>query len=381
MSARSRRRASVARPPLPVRRSPQPAAFAILLLVAGLFAYTTSFNGIFVGDDTDAIVNNPNITSLSPLSRALDAPRDTTVAGRPVVSLSLAINYALAAPGGLDPWGYHLVNLLVHLAAGLALFGVVRRTLVSPPLVERFGAPSAAISFAVALLWLLHPLQTSSVTYVVQRAESLMGLFLLSTLYAAIRATEPQAVRPIGWTVIAVTACALGMASKEVMVVAPVLVGLWFWTFRPAVLNERHTTLLLTGLAATWLLLAWLVASQARSESVGFGLGGWTWWSYLRTQAGVIVHYLRLALFPSPLVFMYDWPPASLGDVWPQFALLVLLAAATLVALLRRHPLGFAGAWFLLILAPSSSVLPIATEQYSCERLERPRGCLSHSSR
>ena len=102
-------------------------------------------------------------------------------------------------------------------------------------------------------------------TYVVQRAESLMGLFLLSTLYAAIRATDPKAVRPIGWTVIAVTACALGMASKEVMVVAPLLVGLWFWTFRPAVLNERRTTLLLAGVAATWLLLGWLVASQARS--------------------------------------------------------------------------------------------------------------------
>jgi hypothetical protein len=108
------------------------------LLLAGVLTYSNSFNGVFVGDDTDAIVNNPNITSLSPLSRALDAPRDTTVAGRPVVSLSLAINYALAAPGGLDPWGYHLVNLLVHLAAGLTLFGVVRRTLLSAPLVARY---------------------------------------------------------------------------------------------------------------------------------------------------------------------------------------------------------------------------------------------------
>ena len=378
MPARSTRRAARVRTPVPKRQSPHPGAFALalLLVLAGLLAYSTSFNGVFVGDDIDAIVNNPNLTSLSPLSRALSAPKDTTVAGRPVVSLSLAINYALAAPRGLDPWGYHLVNLLLHLAAGLVLFGIVRRTLMTPPLEARFGASSTAIAFSVALLWLLHPLQTSAVTYVVQRAEALMGLFLLSTIYCAIRATDPQTTRAAWWSVGAIAACALGMGSKEVMVVAPILVALWIWTFRPELLSERRTTVLLSGLAATWVLLAWLVASEARGESVGFGLGGWTWWSYLTTQAGVIVHYLRLAFFPSPLVFMYDWPPASLRDVWPQFALLVVLAAATMVALVRRHPLGFVGAWFLLILAPSSSVLPIATEVASEHRIYLPLAAL-----
>ncbi len=113
---------------------------------------------------------------------------------------------------------------------------------------------------------------------------------------------------------------------------------------------------------------------------MGFGLGGWTWWSYLRTQAGVIVHYLRLAVVPSPLVFMYDWPPAaSWGAVGPQIALLVVLASATMVALVRRHPLGFIGAWFLLILAPSSSVLPIATEVAAEHRMYLPLAAVATS--
>jgi tetratricopeptide (TPR) repeat protein len=376
MSARSTRRAARARTPVPTRRR-SPAGWVVLLVVAGALAYSNSFNGVFVGDDTDAIVNNPHVTSLWPLSRALGAPADTTVAGRPVVSLSLAINYASAAPNGLDPWGYHLVNLLLHLVAGVALFGVIRRTVSTPPLENRFAGASTRIAFSVALLWVLHPLQTSAVTYVVQRAESLMGLFLLLTVYCAIRATDTQTARPGWWSAGAIGACALGMGSKEVMVVAPLLVGLWVWTFRREALAERRTTLLLAGLASTWVLLAWLVAMESRTESVGFGLGGWTWWTYLRTQAGVIVHYVRLALLPTTLVFIYDWPPApSWGAVAPQLAVVVVLAAATMAALLRRHPAGFLGAWFFLILAPSSSVLPIATEVAAEHRMYLPLAAL-----
>jgi tetratricopeptide (TPR) repeat protein len=343
--------------------------WAAILVAASLLAYSTSLRGVFVGDDIAAIVTNPHVASLWPLSSALDAPTDTTAAGRPVVSVSLALNYA---HGELEPRGYHAFNLAVHIAAGLALFGVVRRTLLTPPLAPRFAADAAPLAFVIALIWLLHPLQTSAVTYVIQRAESLMGLFLLLTLYCAIRSTD--ASRPYWWIAGAVLSCALGMASKETMVVAPLLVTAWFWIFqRDGRLMDARVGVLLGGLAATWVLLAWLVASDARGESVGFGLGGWTWWSYLRTQAAVIVHYLRLAIVPWPLVFTYAWPPAgSWVEVLPQFLLLSSLAAATLLAVVRRHPAGFAGAWFFLVLAPSSSVLPIATEVAAEHRMYLP---------
>ena len=169
--------------------------------MAGVWAYSTSFRGVFVGDDVEAIVANPHVTSLTPIGRALSAPRDTTVAGRPVVSLSLALNYAIASPDGLNPWGYHAFNLLVHLAAGLVLYGVVRRTLLTDPVQARFGEAATPLAFGVALIWLLHPLQTAAVTYVVQRAEALMGLFLLLTLYAAIRSNDAPARRP-WWAVL-----------------------------------------------------------------------------------------------------------------------------------------------------------------------------------
>lgn len=357
----------------PTRPSPHTSAFAILLLLAGLLAYSSSFSGVFVGDDIDAIVNNPHVTSLWPPGSALSAPQNTTVAGRPLVSLTLAINYALASPDGLNPWGYHLVNLLIHLAAALTLFGVVSRTISTQPLELRFAGSSHVTAFSVALLWLLHPLQTSAVTYVVQRAESLMGLFMLLTLYCTIRATDSRTSQPAAWGGVAVVCCAMGMCSKEVMVVAPIVAGVWVWTFRPAALGSGRTLALLGGLAATWLLLAWLVATDARAESVGFTLGGWTWWSYLRTQTAVIAHYLRLTIIPAPLVFMYDWPPvATWTSVAPQVLLLLALGVATVMATVRRHPLGFAGVWFFLILAPSSSVLPIVTEVAAEHRMYLP---------
>src|SRR5205085_5114509 len=122
----------------------------------------------------------------------------------------------------LDVTGYRVLSLAVHLAAGLALFGVIRRTLMSEWLRDRFGAAATPLAFAAALVWTVHPLNTEAVTYVVQRGESLAGLFLLLTLYCAIR----------GWHAAAVTACALGMGSKETMIVAPALVVLWDRLFR-----------------------------------------------------------------------------------------------------------------------------------------------------
>src|ERR1035438_1270270 len=102
-------------------------------------------------------------------------PIDTSASGRPILNLSLAANYAV---GGTAVWGYHAVNLAIHVLAGLTLFGIVRRTFA-----PRTGAAAVFVAFLAALLWALHPLQTESVTYIVQRAESLMGLFYLLTLY------------------------------------------------------------------------------------------------------------------------------------------------------------------------------------------------------
>ena len=188
-----------------------------------------------------------------------------------------------------------------------SLFGITRRTLLTAPLKDRFAAAATPLALIVAPL-VVHP-QTGSVTYVVQRVESLMGFLYLATLYAAIRALEAQARSRVYWTGAAVLACALGMATKEVMATAPLMVMLWDHFFAADRTTPRRS--LYVSLAATWVVLAVLVAGGYRSPSVGFGFAGWPWWRYLMTQAEVVAHYLRLAVTPAPLVLDYDWRAAS----------------------------------------------------------------------
>ena len=392
----SREKKTCAAPLRVRRRGPSEAArttafLAALILAAGILAYADSFAGPFIFDDLSSIPDNPNIRRLWPPWRAMVAPPQSTAAGRPVVSLSLALNYAI---GGLNVRGYHVFNLAVHLLSALVLFAIVRRTLRSPRFAGRWERAAPWLGAATAMFWMLHPLQTEAVTYVIQRTELLMGLFYLLTLYCAIRgfavsgtggdgSPDPsgQAARAgpsrrrWTWFAAAVAACALGMGSKEVMASAPLMVLLYDRAFVSGSfrISLRRHAALYAGLAATWLILGAIVWTGPRNQTVGFSLGFHAR-DYLLTQAGVIVHYLRLSLWPHPLVICYsDWPRATrLVDVLPQALLVLGLLAATVWSLWRYPAAGFPGAWFFLILAPTSSIVPIVTEVTAERRMHLP---------
>jgi tetratricopeptide (TPR) repeat protein len=334
----------------------QTAAAVVVLVGAALAAYHNTFRVPFLFDDTRAIPDNPGIRHLWPLWRAF-WPRsvDMAVSGRPVAHLTLAVNYALSGNG---VWSYHALNLLVHMLSGLVLFGVVRRTLQRPVLQARFGRDAWWLALAVALLWTLHPLQTEAVTYIIQRVESLAGLFYLLTLYGFIRAAESP--RPLGWQLGTIGACLLGMATKEVMATAPLLVLLYDRTFVAGTFREawRRRRWLHLGLAATWLPLACLVASTGwnRGGTAGIDVGVAPW-AYWLTQFEAVTRYLGLAVWPHPLVFEYgtSWVRHP-GELGPYVLIVVPLVLATGQALWREPLIGFLGAWFFAILAPTSVV-------------------------
>ncbi len=352
------------------RRWQGPAA-AALIATAALIAYHNSFSGPFVFDDTRAILGNPTIRSLR---TALFPPAGSglPVSGRPLLNLSFALNYAL---GGTSVWGYHAANLALHILAGLTLFGIVRRTLQLPAVGARLAPGAWWIAPAVALLWIVHPLQTESVTYVVQRAESLAALCYLLTLYAFIRGVEsPQ---PGRWQVLAILACLCGMAAKETVVTAPLVVLLYDRTFIAGSFRDawRRRRAVYLGLAGTWLLLAALVAATGgRGHTAGFGASV-DWRAYAFTQCGALLHYLKLAIWPHPLVLDYgNGVVTGAAAVLPHAVVLCLLAAATLAALgsARWRRLGFLGASFFAVLAPTSSVLPVATQTVAEHRMYLP---------
>jgi len=336
----------------------------VLVIAAGIWAYHNSFTGPFIFDDVQSIPENPTIRHLWPIWHPLSPPHEggITVEGRPLINLSLAVNYAI---GGTKVQGYHALNLTIHILAGLTLLGIVRRTLRQPPLRERFGAVADGLALATALIWIVHPLQTESVTYVIQRAESIMGLFYLLTLYCFIRGAALDQPRP--WFSLCVTACALGMASKEVMASAPLMVMLYDRTFVTGSFREawrRHRPLYL-GLSATWIVQGFVVVSAgtfANASATAQQAGGVTRWKYLLTEPGVILHYLRLTAWPCPLCFDYHgWPLAGTGRsiLLPALAIALLLGA-TAWTCITSSAWGFLGAWFFLILAPTSSLMPLA---------------------
>lgn len=339
----------------------------LLVVVGTLLAYHNSFTGPFIFDDVPAITGNPTIRHLMPIGRVLSLQYQgrNTVEGRPLINLSLAISYAFS---GSEVWAYHVLNLLVHILAGLTLLGVVRRTLLQPRLRERFAASADGLAIAVAALWVVHPLQTESVTYVVQRAESIMGLFYLLTLYCFIRAA--QSPRPLLWYCLCVAACTLGMSSKEVMVSAPLMVVLYDRAFLSGSFSEawRRRWPMYLALASTWLVLGYLMfmagsvdkaAINAKSKDV-------VWWEYLLTQPGVILHYLRLSVWPGPLCFDYDgWPIVKTwANIPPAILPVMVLLGLSCWAVSVNSVWGFVGAWFFLILAPSSSFMPTDSPAY-----------------
>ncbi len=341
------------------RRKLIDAGTAALLLGAVFLVYGHALHAPFIFDDRVSIVENPSIRSTWPLwgtdqrPGPFQPPRDVSTAGRPLVNFTFAVNYRA---GRLDPTGYHALNVVAHALATLLLWRLVRQTLLLEFFGGRFLRTADPLAFAAALLWAVHPLQTETVEYVTQRTELLMSLCYLATLFAAQRYWTAGVDRArTGWLVAAITAAAAGMACKEVMVTAPVVVLLFertFWrrSFRDAIAQSR---LLYLGLCATWGVLVALNYGGARSASAGFHLGvpAHVWWL---TQARVLFLYLKLIVWPWPLVIHYEFPYfESLGTaaVWGVPAL--LLGAATVALVYRRTATGFVWASALLVLSPT----------------------------
>jgi Tfp pilus assembly protein PilF len=278
-----------------------------------------------------------------------------------VLNLTFALNQAVS---GNEVWSYHAVNLLIHLAAGGFLFGILRRTLL------RRGVTSAVPAWVTTALWLLHPLQTESVTYIVQRAESLMGLFYLGAFYCFVRAIESS--RQDGWSFLTVVLSLLGMATKETMVTLPCLLLLYDRTFGAgsfaAALKQRPW--FYAGLAFTWAMLAYLmIGTHSRGGSAGFAASAGKL-EYALTQIYAVVHYLRLTVFPVPLVFDYG---SELMKFSPMLAFhsaaYAALLIGTIFALVSRPAVGFLGAAFFILLAPTSTFVPIASQVIAEHRM------------
>lgn len=290
---------------------------------------------------------------------------------RSLVNLTWRLNY-LADGGTLV--GYHVGNIAIHITASLLLFGFVFQTLQLPKTAQRYRDQAALLAGAVALLWAIHPLQTQSVTYIVQRYESLMGMFFLLSLFCFVRGFTSKYYWV--WYVGSVVACTASVLCKEVAVVIP-LVILWYdRAFLAETWGEllRNRWPVYLGLFASWLILAQVAlipmeqhdqhgtvvvheVDFSGDEPVRTTVGPK---EYLYSQAHAIPFYIQLTVLPMGQSLDHGWRATySLTEaIWPGL-LVVAGLALTIWCIFCAPRWSFVGACFFLILAPTSSILPI----------------------
>ena len=324
------------------------AVTAILACVA-FEVYGRALHGPFLYDDFSLPFYKPRFPTES---------FSAWIAGvRPLLMFSYWINFQLA---GRDTYSYHILNFIFHLVNSSVVFLIVRRILAQEP-IERWQLDTLSV-FASAL-FLLHPVQTESIAYIAGRSEALSALFFLCALTVFLYRPSPS----IDWRrsalILILFACAL--ASKEHTAILPILLLFTdlFWSPEERIIAVRRNWRLYLPMLCGGLLAATFIWTMLNnSTSAGFDHAGVNWLSYALTECRVFFKYLQLFLFPAGQNLDHDvpWSPNRF-DLGSAVALLGILALAVVAwRLRRRFPVGGYGFLiFLLLLAPTSSFIPI----------------------
>lgn len=341
------------------------AAVAAILAIG----YGNTFRVPFVWDDIAEIERNTALDTLWPPTVPMF--EGGSLPHRPLPYYTFALNRSFNRVIGLrpsDPRSFHAVNLAIHFTGGLVVWWLVTRTLAR---LGRMDVPAAvATGWCSAAIWAAHPLCTQAITYVYQRMESLAALFMLATLACFVASLDAK--RSWAWLAASIACAVLAMASKETAVVLPLLVPAYAALVPPDSQKARYAVLrqhvgYFVALCGTWAVVVAILLVQRGMYPELDRLGGERV-SYAVNQPLVILHYLRLSFWPWPLVFdtdwrrTLDWRPitAGLGVVATSVAWLAL-------SWRRRPAAAFLVLAFLLLLAPSSSILPASANRPCAE--------------
>lgn len=385
-----------------------------LIIALGFIAYSNTFHSPFQWDEVAQILENPVIRDLD---NYISGTKGYTYVSnhynprRSVGYLTFALNYHF---GGFRVTGYHVVNLLIHIANAILAYFLVILTFRTPYFSGQQSANSdqrsrssdspftihhsRLIALLTALLFISHPIQTQAVTYVVQRFASLAAMFYLLSLlmYIQGRLASGQAGRLAGYS-LSLLFAVFAMNTKEITFTLPVMLALYEGIFFRSSLKKRFLTLLPVVLV----LVIVLISVSHSGKSLGEMLSDATESTrvqtamsrgdYLLTQMRVITTYIRLIFLPVNQNFDYDYPVERTFFTLPVFFSFLFLAAllGTAVYLLYRSGqeatgsseqtgaeggrsrndsrsaihyfrfIGFGILWFFIALSVESSIIPI----------------------
>ena len=327
----------------------------IFLVLTTIALYAPTLNHAFHLDDQVNIWGNSyiQISSLS-VDKLIKAGFESPNYKRPVANISFALNYYF---NGLKVSGFHIVNILIHALTGIILFYFVKITIGLPLFKDRF-AEARLVPFFTALIWLLHPLHTQSVTYIVQRMNSMAAMFfILSILFYVKARLTPERVKKILFFTISFIAGVFAFGSKQNTATLPLFIFLYEWYFfqdmRLKISRQQLIWITLLGGLFVLVLFYFLGDSPLSKVFPDYGSRPFTMVQRLLTQPRVVLHYISLLYYPNSgrLNLDYDFP-LSFSLLSPSTTLMAILMIAgmlgTAIYTARKNRLlSFCILWFL----------------------------------
>jgi len=325
----------------------------ISLLIILITVYSNSFYGEWHFDDSVNIVDNPFIQiksfSWSEIKHYVYDINQNRL-WRPLPVLSFALNYKL---GGMDVFGFHVVNFIIHYLAAVFLFLFIHKTLKLPLLREKYSLIAYPIALLATFFWALNPVHVTCVTYIVQRYASMVGLFYIMTMYFYLKArTSEKPTYSISFFILCFTAGSAAVLTKENAAMLPISILLFDLFLIQGVTKENiKKSIKISILPFLLILIIGFIYTSGFSNFfglpnifAGYEIRGFSITQKLLTEPRVILFYLSLLFYPisSRLTLLYDIEVSrSLLQPWTTVPsiLLILFIISFAFSIARKRPL------------------------------------------
>ena len=343
-----------------------------IMMAAGILIYSNTFNSPLVFDDEFFIIND---TAVHMTELSGDAIKTAAVDGKPrhryLPNISFALNYYF---GRLNPFGYHLVNLVIHLLSGIFLFFFIKNTLHIIPQNTRENHPEI-IAFFAALIWIVQPVGTQAVTYICQRMASMVALFYILSLLFYVQGRMAMRQSPSNWRkpglyflgCLLSSVCAF--ATKENAGTLPLVLLFYEWFFfqdlklkwsRRQILWIAFFVIVFAG------VVSWYMGENPMFRIMNsYRRRDFTLIERVMTEWRIVVYYLSLFLWAPPgrLNLDHDYPlsllPGNPATTMLAFAAILGLFILAAYAAKKDRLIAFAILWFFITQATESTVIGI----------------------
>jgi hypothetical protein len=364
------RKAITVKPERKGRSFPFRHLIAIALIAGVAFAaYSNTFYVPFEFDDIPNIINNPNIQiKVFTWERLWQLIKNTYKESIRVFSyFTLALNYYF---GGFNVFGYHLVNFFIHIASGIFLYWFLILTFNLSSLKEKYGMISYKVALFTSLIFVCHPIQTQSVTYVIQRMASMAGMFYILSFVLYVKGRLSFGRRRYFYLGGTGLTYLLGVFSKENVAILPFFIGLYeFYFFQNFDLSPKGKRIFY-GLVLGLLLLGAVGVILWGQRYINVTVEGYQYRTFtmserVLTQFRVVLYYVSLLVYPHPsrLNLDYDFPisksildpPTTLISI----AIIIALIGYSIYTARKRPILSFCILWYFGNLVIESSIFPL----------------------